>query len=170
MTPPTATRRHVLATAAAALVLPGAALASPIREIDWEDLVPPGVPPAEIVGMGTMDRQNDTWRPTYDENATKLNTSLDGKTVRLPGFIIPMDIGAKGVTSFILVPYVGACIHVPPPPANQLVFVSTTTPWPQDDLWDPVWVTGLLSARLQSTDIAEIGYRIDANKIESYEW
>ena len=77
-----------------------------------------------------MDEANDTWRPIYDANASKLNMALDGVTVRLPGYIIPVDLGADGVTSFVLVPYVGACIHVPPPPANQLVFVTTEKPWP----------------------------------------
>ena len=100
------------------------------REITWDDLIPPGVPYSEIIGDGEMDAANDTWRPIYDENGAKLNTSLDGQRVKLPGYIIPMDLGADGVTSFVLVPYVGACIHVPPPPANQLVFVTTERPWP----------------------------------------
>ena len=73
------------------------------------------------------------------------------------------------MTSFILVPYVGACIHVPPPPPNQLVYFSTETPWPSDSLWDPVWVTGWMSAKMRSTKLAEIGYSIAADQIEPYE-
>ena len=67
-------------------------------------------------------------------------------------------------------PYVGACIHVPPPPPNQLVFVTTETPWPAQDLWDAIWVSGRLSAKLQSTELAEIGYEIRAERIAIYEW
>lgn len=162
-------RRFVLAAGAGVLLAPRAQ-ATPFREITWDDLIPPGVPYAEIVGEGEYDEQNDTWSPVFDENATKLNTALDGASVKLPGYIIPLDMGAEGVTSFVLVPYVGACIHVPPPPPNQLVFVTTATPWPSDDLWDAVWVLGRLSARLQSTEIAEIGYQIAADRIEIYEW
>lgn len=162
-------RQFVLATGAGAL-LPIRAKASPFREITWDDLIPPGVPYSEIIGEGEMNEQNDTWNPIFDENATKLNTALDGVSVKLPGYIIPLDTGAKGVTSFVLVPYVGACIHVPPPPPNQLVFVTTATPWPSDNLWDAIWVYGRLSAKLQSTEIAEIGYQIAADKIEIYEW
>lgn len=161
-------RRFVLAASAAALPLRAAA--APFREITWDDLIPPGVPYAEIVGEGNYDEQNDTWNPVFDANATKLNTALDGASVKLPGYIIPIDTGAEGMTSFILVPYVGACIHVPPPPPNQLVFVTTGTPRPSDNLWDAIWVYGRLTAQMQSTEIAEIGYRMVADKIEVYQW
>ncbi|MGS4946009.1 DUF3299 domain-containing protein [Meridianimarinicoccus sp. RP-17] len=164
------TRRRFVLSAGASALMPLKAMASPFREITWDDLIPPGVPYAEIIGEGEIDELNDTWAPIFDENATKLNTALDGVSVKLPGFIIPLDTGAKGVTRFVLVPYVGACIHVPPPPPNQLVFVTTETPWPSDKLWDAIWVYGRLSASLQSTEIAEIGYQIAAKRIEVYEW
>lgn len=170
MIPPRFTRRQFVLAAGAGTLLPLRVAASPFQEITWDDLIPPGVPYSEIVGEGELDEQNDTWNPIFDENATKLNTALDGVSVKLPGYIIPLDTGLEGVTSFVLVPYVGACIHVPPPPPNQLVFVTTATPWPSENLWDAIWVYGHLSARLQSTEIAEIGYQIAAENIESYEW
>jgi hypothetical protein len=99
-----------------------------------------------------------------------LNDALDGAYIRMPGFIIPFDIGAEGVRDFMLVPYVGACIHTPPPPANQLVLVQAKAPWPGDQLWDPVWVTGDMRTQLQSTDIGQTGYFIEADHMEVYEW
>jgi len=162
------TRRRFLALAGATLI-PGAPLASQFRRIEWDDLIPPGVPYGEIVGLGQMDEVNDTWNPEYDGNASKVNTALDGAAVRLPGYIIPFDMSADGITSFMLVPYVGACIHTPPPPPNQLVFVNTETPWPGDDLWDAVWVSGRLTANAMSTEIADVGYRMTAQKIEAFE-
>jgi hypothetical protein len=163
-------RRNLLLAGTAALFAPRMAGASPFREITWDDLIPPGVPYSEIIGEGEMDEFNDTWNPIFDENATKLNTELDGAMVKLPGYIIPLDQGAEGVTSFVLVPYVGACIHVPPPPPNQLVIVTAQTPWPNDDLWEAVWVTGRLRAQLQSTELAEIGYSIESAAVEIYVW
>ncbi|MBD3624972.1 MAG: DUF3299 domain-containing protein [Rhodobacteraceae bacterium] len=162
------TRRRFLALAGATFV-PVRGLASQYRRIEWDDLIPPGIPYGEIVGLGQMDEVNDTWNPEYDENASKVNTALDGAAVRLPGYIIPFDMGANGITSFMLVPYVGACIHTPPPPPNQLVFVNTETPWPGDDLWDAVWVSGRLTANAMSTEIADVGYRMTAEKIEAFE-
>jgi hypothetical protein len=164
------TRRCVLLSlGGAALLAPRTAFGSPL-DLLWEDLIPPGVPYGQIIGEGEMDVVADTWAPVFDENATKLNLDLDGKLVRLPGYILPLEIGAKGVTHFVLVPYVGACIHVPPPPPNQLVFVSTSTPWPNASLWDPVTVTGRLEAQMRSSAVAEIGYSLRASGIEEFRW
>lgn len=164
------TRRHSLALGLASMALPRVAFAASAREITWDDLIPPGVPYSEIIGEGELDVVNDTWNPIYDANGTKLNEALDGEYIRMPGYIIPLELGADGVTSFLLVPYVGACIHTPPPPANQLVFVSSQNPWPSDQLWDAVWVTGTLHTQLQSTELGETGYALTAEEMEIYEW
>ena len=163
-------RRSALMLLSGALATPKTALAATPREITWDDLLPVGVPYSEIIGEGELDEVNDTWNPIYDENATKLNESLDGSYIKMPGFIIPFDIGVKGVTEFMLVPYTGACIHMPPPPANQLVMVNAKTPWPSDDLWNPVWVIGMMRMQLQSTDLGQTGYAIVADQMEVYEW
>ncbi len=163
-------RRAALGLLSGALTAPQAALAATVREITWDDLIPPGVAYSEIIGEGEMDVANDSWNPIYDENGVKLNDDLDGVYVKMPGFIVPFDMSAEGVTSFMLVPYVGACIHTPPPPANQLVFVNTKSPWPGDQLWQAIWVTGVLRTNLQSTSLGDTGYSIAADDIEVYEW
>ncbi|QEW21918.1 hypothetical protein LA6_004130 [Marinibacterium anthonyi] len=168
MAGPSPTRRAVLAAGAAAL-LPVRGRAQDARRIEWDDLIPPGVAYAEIIGDGEMDPVNDTWKPVYDANALRLNPELDGALVKLPGYIVPLEAGLKGVTMFLLVPYVGACIHVPPPPPNQLVVVETAKPWPSTDLFDAVWVTGAMRARIRTTDIADAGYSMTADLIEPYD-
>lgn len=165
----TFTRRQALLIAGAGAVAMPAWAAKP-TEITWEDLIPPGVPYSEIIGEGDMDVVADTWRPVYDANGFKLNEALNGAYIRMPGFIIPLDTSGEGVRTFLLVPYVGACIHVPPPPANQLVYVTATKAWPADQLWDPVWVEGHMSTRLQSTELGETGYQLTADLMEIYEW
>ena len=163
-------RRQLVAAAAAFGAAPEASFAATPRNVTWEDLIPAGVPYGEIIGQGEIDAINDRWLPEFDENATKLNKELDGAYIRMPGYVLPIDLSTDGVTSFIMVPYVGACIHTPPPPANQLVFVDSEKPWPSDQLWDPVWVTGRIRHELQSTTIADIGYAMQAELIEVYEW
>ncbi len=148
----------------------GPVVASSPLEIGWDDLIPPGVPYAEIIGEGEMDVENDTWHPIFDANATKLNDKLNGAFVRIPGYMVPLQIGSKGVSEFILVPYAGACIHVPPPPPNQIIIVSTKEPWSNSELFVPVWVVGQMSTRIQTTEIAQAGYSMDAHSIELYEW
>lgn len=163
-------RRTSLMLCAGALAVPRRLYAATATEITWDDLIPPGVPYAEIIGEGELDETNDSWNPIYDANGIRLNDALDGAYIRMPGYIIPLDISSAGVTEFMLVPYVGACIHTPPPPANQLVMVSARDPWPGDQLWDPVWVTGTMLTRLQSTDLGQTGYFIAADEMEIYEW
>ena len=163
-------RRNSLLLLSAAVTAPQTAFAARAREIKWEDLLPAGLPYSEIIGEGEVDEVNDTWNPIYDANATKLNADLDGAYIKMPGFIIPFDVSAAGVTHFMLVPYVGACLHTPPPPANQLVMVQTETPWPGDRLWDAVWVTGLMRTQLQSTKLGQTGYALTAEEMEIYEW
>lgn len=153
-----------------AAVAPSRSFAATAREIAWEDLLPAGVPYSEIIGEGEMDEVNDTWNPIYDANATKLNEDLNGAYIKMPGFIIPFDVSAQGVTNFMLVPYVGACIHVPPPPANQLVMVDAAQPWPSDNLWEAVWVTGVMRTQLQTTALGKTGYSIAADAMEVYVW
>ena len=166
----TLTRRHMLAGGLAGTAFALPAFARSAQEITWDDLIPPGVPYAEIIGEGDLDEANDTWSPIFDANATKLNERLDGAYVRLPGYILPLEIGTQGVTDFILVPYVGACIHTPPPPPNQLVFATAAKPWPSDQLWDAVWAIGTMHTKLQSTEIAQTGYALSVDAMEIYEW
>jgi uncharacterized protein len=163
-------RRTALMLLSGATFAPKAGFAATPRQIMWDDLIPPGLPYAEIIGEGEIDAINDTWNPIYDANAVKLNEALNGAYITMPGFIIPFDISAKGVTSFMLVPYVGACIHTPPPPANQLVMVDSAKPWPGDQLWDAVWVTGTMRTQLQSTKLGQTGYSLTADDMKVFEW
>jgi len=95
---------------------------------------------------------------------------LDGRLVRLPGFLVPLDAEAERISEFLLVPYYGACIHVPPPPANQTVYVKLP---PEQafaaDVFDTVWVTGTLRVTPTNSDLADAGYRIDATAVAPYE-
>lgn len=163
-------RRSALTLLTAAAALPTQAIAKTPKEVLWADLIPEGVPYAEIIGQGDMDESADTWAPIFDENATKLNEALNGAFIRIPGFIVPLKQSSRGVTQFLLVPYVGACIHVPPPPANQLVLVNSKKPWPNDALWDPVWVHGTMRTKLQDTDLGQTGYTLTAQSMEVYTW
>jgi hypothetical protein len=90
--------------------------------------------------------------------------------VKLPGFVVPVDWDAKKIGEFLLVPYYGACIHVPPPPANQTVHVITAKGREYSgDLFDTVWVTGTLRIEHYSGEMAEAGYRLEATAVEPYE-
>ena len=82
-----------------------------------------------------------------------LNSSLNGEIVRLPGYVLPLEMNTDGVTEFLLVPFVGACIHVPPPPPNQIVLAQLESAYQVKELYDPVIITGKLSAQPASSEV-----------------
>lgn len=160
-------RRAVLTGMVAAAILPSVVQAESYIDLDWEDLLPEGETTIPSTLRGLIEHDN---APLSSEQpaSSGVRTDWNGQIVRLPGFIVPIDYDGAGVTAFILVPYVGACVHVPPPPANQLVFVTTETPYQNDGLFEPVNVIGMFGVSSISTQLAEIGYALSADKIEPY--
>lgn len=76
--------------------------------------------------------------------AFSTNPDLDGKMVQIPGYLLPLEYDGKKVTEFLLVPWVGACIHTPAPPSNQIVYVTLEQSFEVHSQFEPVWVTGEL--------------------------
>ena len=99
-------------------------------------------------------------------SAPSVVTELDGKHVRIGGYVVPLDFEATSIKEFLLVPFVGACIHVPPPPPNQIIYVKAAKGFDVAGSFDPVYVTGTLKVASQYTGLAETGYTIDAEKVE----
>ena len=101
---------------------------------------------------------------------------LGGQKVRIPGYALPLEYSGEAVKEFLLVPYVGACIHTPPPPSNQMVFVTAEKPFVVDDLYMPVWVTGEMTVQGVSKNLSlvdgesevEAGYTLSGTRIEPY--
>ncbi len=89
--------------------------------------------------------------------------SLDGDRVKLPGFVVPIEFDLDEMREFLLVPYYGACIHVPPPPANQIVHVVLPEGKTyRAGVFDTVRVTGVLQIERFSSEMADAGYRLEA--------
>lgn len=107
-----------------------------------------------------------------------VNSTLNGTLIRLPGYLLPLEYSGKDVTEFLLVPWVGACIHTPPPPPNQIVHVKSDKPVSTAaGMFAPVWVTGQLSTKGTKTSLylmdgaseVDAGYSLNATKVEPYE-
>jgi uncharacterized protein len=160
-------RRNAIALLAGATILPRAGLADAVIELDWEDLLPKSqsaIPPV----LNSLIEHDAPSLSSQQPASTGVRSDWNGMIVRLPGFIVPIDTVGTAVTAFILVPYVGACVHVPPPPANQLVFVTTPEPYESKGLYAPVNVTGMFGVSSMSTHLAQIGYALSAEKIEPF--
>ncbi|MFN0316694.1 MAG: DUF3299 domain-containing protein, partial [Burkholderiales bacterium] len=110
------------------------------------------------------------------ERAQSVNAELDGQFVRIPGYLLPLDFSGKEITEFLLVPWVGACIHTPPPPPNQIVHVKADKPFQSTGMYAAVWVTGRLSTAgskkslylVDGASNVDIGYTLKASVVEAY--
>ncbi len=151
-------------------------------QLEWGNLVP-----AEFTSDAIYDRYEEQLaalefsdpaalelRQQMQEelNNAPTNQDLNGKLVRVPGFITPLDYAESSIQEFLLVPYYGACIHVPPPPVNQTVFVATADgdEIAMEDAFGPIWVTGILQTESTDTDLATAGYTIVDAQIELYDF
>ena len=160
-------RRHVLVGALAATVVPRAARGQRAIALDWHDLLPDGMFSTVTTPRGVIPHEGASLL-AQQPASTGLRTDWNGRRVRLPGFVVPMEFDGTGVTTFLLVPFVGACIHVPPPPANQLVLVTPDRPFESGDLFEPVSVTGRIEAATADTALARIGYAMAADDVRAH--
>ncbi|WP_439143504.1 DUF3299 domain-containing protein [Planktotalea sp.] len=160
-------RRSVLAGLAASAMVPDFARAEEFIDLEWSDLLPKNETVIPQAFRGLIDHDQ---APVSNQQpaSSGVRTEWNGQIVRLPGFVVPIDQRGTGVTAFILVPFAGACVHVPPPPANQLVFVTTETPFDSKGLFEPVNVVGMFGVSSLRTHLAEIGYALSADKIEPF--
>lgn len=132
---------------------------------------------ARGIDVVAMLKANDAFIARMTEQSRRLVTALDGVTVRMPGYALPLEFSDKAVRRLLLVPYVGACVHSPPPPPNQLVVVELTEPYKVGDVFEPVWITGKLEAAHAKQSFSyvdgqievESGYLLNGTKVELYE-
>lgn len=133
---------------------------TPVAGAAPEAAAPPPPPMPEGKWMSRARKQPGAGQPA---NVVK---DLDGKLVRIGGYVVPLDFDSTKVKEFLLVPFVGACIHVPPPPTNQIVYVKAANGFEVQGAFDPVWVTGTMKTEMQFTGLAETGYSLEADKVE----
>ena len=152
--------------------------ASEPRELDWPALIPEGAPviPPQLTPLHDMSQLSNALSaesaPPARQQApdAPVVKSLDGQQVKLPGYIVPLEVSENGrTTEFLLVPYFGACIHVPPPPSNQIVHVKSEVGVKLDELYQPYWIEGVMQVKPSSSELADAGYQMDAEKIYVYE-
>ena len=145
-----------------------------LLELDWERLLPKDYKSRGIASGAPApihDYLGEAGPAAQQVADYSVNVELNGIAARLPGFIVPLDVGKDGVvTEFFLVPYFGACIHVPPPPPNQIVYVHSAKGIALDSIYEAYWVSGRMTVQSKSTQLGSAAYRIDADKVEIYKY
>ena len=147
--------------------------ASNVQTISWETLLPkderanfnPNPPPPvhSYLGEGSL--------PALQSGSYTPNPDLNEKAVKIPGFVVPLDTDKQGnLVDFLLVPYFGACIHVPPPPPNQIVYVKMKKAVPLSSMQDAQWVIGTLHTSIKKSDLGAAAYELDGTSLERYHY
>lgn len=96
-------------------------------------------------------------------------TELDGQLIRIPGYIVPFDFSSdRRQREFLFVPYMGACIHTPPPPPNQIIYIQADPPMRIKDIWVPYWIEGVLKTEKSENDLGDAAYSMNLDRIEPY--
>jgi len=121
----------------------------PATAVDWKKL-------------REYDLQTNTMTPELQ--------ALNGKPVKIPGFMVPLEDNQNEVTEFLLVPSPQACIHVPPPPSNQMVFVRMDTGKQAKMAWGPVWVEGRLVISEATHTYGKSTFQLVGRSIEPYRY
>lgn len=162
---------------APSLDLAPAYAAAPVPEIKWEELVPKGWDPAgEFKGldlskmqdgdpraMAALDKLKSAWDNAPAEPA------MNGRQGRIAGFVLPLERKGDKVVEFLVVPYFGACIHTPPPPANQIIHAKSAKPLAGVKMMEPLWVHGTFAVQRGETTWGVAGYRLTVDKVMPYE-
>jgi hypothetical protein len=146
------------------------------KEKSWDDLMPRNWDPmASLKGlklenlkdsdpraMEALEKMREAWSNAPVEPA------LNGERIRIPGFVIPLEKSGSKVREFLLVPYFGACIHTPPPPPNQIIYVKAAKPVANMRTMDTMWVSGVMQVRSVESEFGQAGYQLKAEQIAPY--
>ena len=154
---------------------------SEITTLYWEDLIPDDFVQPENPFATMTQEEVDKLLDGSDESNARLNQlqeefnyapvvdELDGKRVKIPAYVTPLEFdGQTRMSEFLLVPYVGACLHTPPPPANQVVHANSDEVVEFKNIYDPIWAIGTIRAETVQSDLAESGYRLELESVEPY--
>jgi hypothetical protein len=149
-----------------------------VKRIGWEDLMPEGeeerLAQMYQAQMSMLYSGAGIAEGSAGDTAVQIGTfntvkELNGKKIRIPGYTVPFEYGADAqIKEFLLVPYFGACIHAPPPPPNQTVFVMADKAIKMKDLAQAVWIEGTIYTQTQESDLADAAYTIKLTAIEEY--
>lgn len=141
--------------------------AEAVKEIDWAELIPPEEVERLEALADAIDHSGTG--PSYTWESAATVPAMDGRRGKLPGYIVPISVSESNeILEFFLVPYFGACIHVPPPPPNQILYVKPDKPLPMVHIWDAFWVQGTIRLREVKNELAHSAYAIDLESVEPY--
>lgn len=139
-------------------------------ETDWLALMPKDEVEALTAGTPSSQAAVDHSMRGSQTGSSRTVAEMDGKAIRIAGYIVPVQTSDDGqLKAFFLVPYFGACIHVPPPPPNQIILARLKTPITMTGIYDAFWVSGTLKVEATDGDTAATAYTMAVDTVKLYE-
>ncbi len=124
--------------------------------------MPAASPAPQTVGWSTL-------KTLTSVKTSSPATALNNKQVAIPGFMVPLEDDADQVTEFLLVPFAGACIHVPPPPPNQMIYVKLRAGKKAPmSFTEPIMVTGQLHVATVQSPYGDVSFNLDGDTVKPY--
>ena len=162
--------------------------ASAFMQAEWTDLLPEDDldallnPPsyldeiadgsAEDVLSNTLKNEaTDIGDDRYQQalTSTKVKEVVNNAPIKIPAFIVPLEFDDdQNVITFFMVPFFGACLHLPPPTPNQTIFVHYPQGLKLESLYDPYWISGIIKTSLVESDTATAAYTMEMHAFELY--
>lgn len=130
----------------------------------------------ENIDIEDLLAQRKEIKKLREQQAYAVVSELHNQQIRMPGFVLPLEITDRKITEFLLVPWVGACIHTPPPPPNQIVYVVSQDGFENQGQYSPVWVAGEMKVQTSTRDLflvdgsagIDTGYTLIATEVTPY--
>lgn len=130
------------------------------------------------IEIDTLLSRREEIRQLRMKRASEVVPELNGASVKMPGYLLPLEYSGQAITEFLLVPWVGACIHTPPPPPNQIVHVKlgAGNPYKSKSMFEPVWVSGEMLTQNETKNLflkdgsgdINMGYKMIAKEVVKY--
>lgn len=163
------------------------------RELEWADLIPADdlealLNPPDYLdeipegseedwiadrlgrGMGAVGTSGAESRYQQALTSARIKPEFDRQRVRIPGFVVPLEFDEdQTITSFFLVPWFGACIHLPPPPPNQIIYATFPEGMQVEFLYDPFYIEGELRTLRKENELGTAAYSITVERAYAYE-
>lgn len=126
------------------------------RKLSWEEMMPLGWKPS-MPDFSTFFHDPTSPAAAQDKDAPVVE-ALDDQLVAIEGWLVPLEWGHDALKDFLFVPWFGACIHVPPPPPNQIIRVTLAKGVPEREMFEPQRLTGRLRTERSESELALAGY------------
>lgn len=145
-------------------------------EINWSDLMPPNWDSVKKFSQFNFYKFKDG-DPAAEVELKKMRAifykapiepKMNDRKISISGFMIPLNKKDEPIKDFLLVAFVGTCIHEAPPAANQTIHVTVTEPLQGVKAMAPITIKGVINTAYIDTPMGGAGYRMENAQVDPH--